>query len=541
LTLVSVAADEFGTFDYVVVGAGSAGCVVANRLSASGRHRVLLLEAGGEDRNIWIHIPIGYAKLFNDRRYNWMYETEPEPELNGRKIYQPRGKVLGGTSSINGLVYIRGQKQDFDRWQELGNPGWSYADVLPYFKRAEDQENGADDFHGVGGPLGVSNPREPHELCEAFIRAGTERGLPRNADFNGETQEGVGYFQTTSRNGVRCSTAAAYLKPARKRANLRILTRALAERIVFDGKKATGLVFRHEGRLKLARFTREVVLSAGAINSPQLLELSGVGQASRLAGLGIPVVHESPAVGENLQDHLQVRMVFRAKRPITLNDQYNNLFRRAGIGLRYLLQRKGPLAVSAGYGTAFYRSHPRVETPDIQVHFIIFSTDKMGQNLHPFSGFTASICHLRPESRGTIHIRSADPAHAPEIRVNYLSTEEDRRANVDGLKMLRSIMQAPAMAPYMEQELEPGLACASDAELLAYCRAKGSTIYHPSSTCMMGSGPDAVVAPDLKLRGVTGVRIADGSIMPNLVSGNCNAAIIMIGEKASDLILAEGQ
>jgi choline dehydrogenase len=282
-----------------------------------------------------------------------------------------------------------------------------------------------------------------------------------------------------------------------------------------------------------------VVLSAGAINSPQLLELSGVGQQARLAGLGIPVVHDAPLVGENLQDHLQVRMVFRARKPITLNDQYNNLFRRAGIGLRYLLQRKGPLTVSAGYGTAFYRSHPRIATPDIQVHFIIFSTDKMGQSLHPFSGFTASICHLRPESRGTIHIGSADPAQVPEIRVNYLSTAEDRRANVDGLKQLRSIMQAPAMAPYMEQELEPGLACATDADLLAYCRAKGSTIYHPVSTCMMGSSPDAVVTPDLKLRGVTGVRIADGSIMPRLVSGNCNAAIIMIGEKASDLILAE--
>lgn len=535
------APEDVGQYDYIIVGAGSAGCVLANRLTASGRHKVLLLEAGGRDDSVWIHIPIGYAKLFADTRYNWMYQTEPEPELNGRNIFQPRGKVLGGSSSINGLIYIRGQKEDFDLWRQLGNTGWSFDDVLPYFKRSEDQENGADAFHGVGGPLSVSNQRDRHELCEAFIRAGMERGLPRNEDFNGESQEGVGYFQTTSRNGRRCSTAVAYLRPAMRRANLRVVTRAFAQRVVFDGTVATGVEFLHEGRLKRARAGQEVILSAGAINSPQLLELSGYGQAARLKDFGLPVVHDAPGVGENLQDHLQIRMVFRSKKPVTVNDQYNNIFRRAGIGLRYALQRRGPLAVSAGYASAFYRSNERVATPDIQVHFILFSTDKMGQKLHPFSGFTASVCQLRPESRGDIHIKSADPAQPPAIRVNYLSTEEDRRANVDGLKRLRAIIEAPAMAPYLEEELEPGLSCASDADLLAYCRARSGSIYHPASTCIMGSDPLSVVTPDLKVRGVQGLRVVDASIMPRLISGNCNAAIVMIGEKGADLILEDAR
>ena len=531
--------EDFGQYDYVVVGAGSAGAVVANRLSASGRHSVLLLEAGGKDSSPWIHIPIGYAKLFNNQHYNWMYETEPEPELDGRKVYQPRGKVLGGTSSINGLVYIRGQREDYDQWAQMGNAGWSFADVLPFFKRAEDQENGASEYHGTGGPLAVSNQTEPHELCEAFIRAGMERGLPRRDDFNGAEQEGIGYFQTTARRGRRCSTAVGYLRPAMGRPNLRILTHALTARIRFEGKRARFVQFQHEGRLKQARAAREIILSAGAIGSPQILELSGYGQADRLKALGIDVVYDAPQLGENLQDHFQVRMVFRAAKNITLNDQYHNLFRRIGIGLRYALQRKGPLSVSAGYATAFFKSHWRLATPDIQVHFIVFSTDKMGQALHDFPGFTASVCHLRPQSRGSIHIKTARIEDAPAIRVNYLSTDEDRRALVDGLKELRAIMQAPAMADYMELEIEPGLACSTDGELLAYIRAKGSTIYHPSGTCRMGIDDLAVVGPDLKVKGVSGLRIADASIMPRLVSGNTNAPVIMIGEKASDLILAD--
>ena len=533
--------EAFGEFDYVIVGAGSAGCVLANRLSASGRNRVLLLEAGPRDLSPWIHIPLGYARLFKNKRYNWLYETEPEPHLNNRRIVQPRGKVLGGSSSINGLIYIRGQKEDFDTWAQLGNHGWSYADVLPYFRRSESHEDGDSEYHGSAGPLSVSHPRQKHELCEAFIRAGQERGLKFNPDFNGESQEGVGYFQNTSRNGRRCSAAVAYLNPAKSRTNLRIVTEALANRIVFEGMRATGVEFEHEGRVKLARAAREVILAAGAINSPQLLELSGIGQAQRLKSHGIPVVHDAPGVGEDLQDHFQIRFVYKCKKPITLNDQYNNIFRRAGIGLQYALTRRGPLSVSAGYATAFFKSHERMATPDIEVHFLTFSADRMGDKLHPFSGFAASVCQLRPESKGDIHIKSANPRDYPAIRVNYLSTEEDRRANVEGLKFLRSILQSPAMANYSGEEFEPGPTCVSNDDLLAYARARGSTIYHPVSTCRMGVDTRAVVSPDLKVNGIQSLRIADGSILPTLISGNTNAGIIMIGEKASDLILEDAK
>lgn len=530
--------ETIGTFDYIIVGAGSAGCVLANRLSANGRFRVLLLEAGGRALNPWLHIPIGYAKLFHNRRYNWMFETEPEPGLNGRRIFQPRGKVLGGTSAINGLVYIRGQKEDYDHWAQLGNTGWSFADVLPLFKRAEDQENGADDHHGIGGPLAVSNPRDKHVLCDAFIKACEERGVPFNADFNGAEQEGAGYFQTTSRNGIRCSASTGYLRQARSRENLTILTGSHVKRVVFQGTTAVAVEFQHRGKVVLANIGQELILSAGAIGTPQLLEVSGVGQAERLNSLGVSVVHDAPEVGESLQDHLQVRMVFKAKQPVTLNDAYNNWFRRMGMGMRYILERRGPLAVSAGYANAFFKSDKRLSTPDIQIHFITFSTDKMGMGLHPFSGFTASVCHLRPESRGHVHARTADTADAPSILANYLTQAADCHANVAALKVLRSIMQAPAMADFMEQELEPGIVVSTDDEFLAHARAKGSSIYHPSGTCRMGIDPRAVVGPDLKVKGLNGVRIADGSIMPRLVSGNTNAPIIMIGEKASDLILA---
>lgn len=533
--------DHVGDYDFVIVGAGSAGCVLANRLTASGRHSVLLLEAGGQDRNIWIHIPIGYGKLFTDKRFNWMYQTEPEPELNNRTIFQPRGKVLGGSSSINGLVYLRGQKEDFDGWRQRGNTGWSFADVLPFFKKSEDQQRGASAYHGVGGPLAVSDPVGKDELCEAFIEAGQEMGLPFNPDFNGESQEGVGYFQTTSRNGRRCSTAVGYLRPAMRRSNLRVITEAYATRVLFDGRAATGVEFLHHGVSKRAGARREVILSGGAINSPQLLELSGWGSGALLQKSGIPVVHDAPMVGENLQDHLQVRMVFRCKKAITINDAYHHPMRRIAMGLNYALRRRGPLTVSAGLATAFYRTNDRVATPDIEVHFIPFSTDKMGAALHRHSGFTASICQLRPESVGSIHIKDRDPAKAPAIRVNYLSTETDRQTNVDGLRKLRAICHAPAMRDYTAEELEPGLSVASDEDLLDYCRMRGSTIYHPVSTCMMGTDERAVVSPELKVRGADRLRVVDGSIMPTLVSGNCNAAIVMIGEKASDMILADAR
>ena len=528
-----------GTFDYIIVGAGSAGCVLANRLSESGRHRVLLLEAGGADTNVWIHVPLGYGKLFADPSVNWLYQSEPQVELNGRRIPQPRGKVLGGSSSINGLVYVRGQREDFDGWRQGGAIGWAYDDVLPYFRKAEHQTRGADDYHGAGGPLPVSDQSEPHPLCDAFVDAAEQAGHPRNPDFNGAAQEGAGYYQTTSRRGLRVSSAVAYLNPAKRRRNLAIATRAHVTRVVIEDGRAAGVEWTSAGRACRAAASGEVILSAGAIATPQLLQLSGIGPGALLQAHGIPVRYDAPGVGENLQDHLQVRMVFRATRPITFNDDMMSPWRTAGVGLRYLLRRKGPLTVSAGYAGGFFRTDERLTTPDIQVHFITFSTNKMGDRLHPFSGFTASSCQLRPESRGHLRIRSPDPFDAPAIDPNYLAAETDRRANVEGLKLLRGVMGAPAMADFVDAELEPGLQVADDAALLAYCRERGSTIYHPTCTARMGGDPAAVVDARLRVRGLGGLRIADGSIMPALISGNTHAAIVMIGEKASEMILQD--
>jgi choline dehydrogenase len=527
--------------DFVVVGAGSAGCVLANRLTASGRHRVVLLEAGPRDRHFWIHVPLGYGKLFKDARINWLYRTEPEPELNGRVVYQPRGKVLGGSSSINGLVYVRGQPQDFDRWRQLGNTGWGFDDVLPYFRRSEHQARGENDFHGVGGPLCVSDATEPHVLCDAFIAAAEQAGIPRNADFNGPIQEGAGYFQTTSRRGIRWSTARGYLRPALGRANLRVITEALATRVLFEGRKAVGVEYRRGGEAVEVRARREVILSGGAINSPQVLQLSGVGPGTLLQEHGLPVVADRAGVGEDLQDHLQVRMVLKCTKAITINDEINSLVRRMGVGLRYALWRKGPLTVSAGYAGAFFRTDERVATPDVQIHFITFSTDRMGERLHPFPGFTASVCQLRPESRGWVRIRSPDPAAPPAIQPRYLSAEADRHANVEGMKRLRAIMAMPAMRPYVLDEHLPGPAVRTDDEILAYCREAGTTIYHPSSTCRMGVDPRAVVDPRLKVHGVEGLRVVDGAAMPSVVSGNTNAAIVMIAEKGADMILEDAR
>lgn len=527
------------TWDYVIVGAGSAGCVLANRLTASGRLRVLLLEAGPRDSNPWIHIPLGYGKLFTNPRYNWMFESEPEPELNNRRIIQPRGKGLGGSSSINGLVHVRGQREDFDHWASLGNRGWGYADVLPYFKKSEDFQHGADAFHGVGGPLAVGSLPEPHELCDAFIGAAREAGHPRNDDFNAERQEGAGYFHVNARNGRRCSTAVGYLHPVEKRANLRVITAARATRVLFEGKCAVGVEFVAGGQPQQARAAREVILSAGAIQTPQLLQLSGVGPAELLARHRIALVHASPGVGANLQDHLQARLVYRCTRPITINDDLMSWWRQLKVGLRYVLLRKGPLTVSAGYAGGFFRTRPELKTADVEAHFITFSTGKMGTGLHRFSGFTASICHLRPESRGSVMINSDDPMAAPAIRPNYLSTEGDRATMVAGMKLLRRIMAQPAMTPYVAAEYEPGPQVASDAALLEYIRDKGFTIYHPSCTCRMGSDAGAVVDERLRVRGLAGLRVIDASVMPAVVSGNTNAAVVMIAEKGADIALED--
>jgi len=532
---------ETSEFDYVIVGAGSAGCVLANRLSADGRNSVLLLEAGPKDTNLWIHVPLGYGRLFKEKTVNWMYQTEPEPGLEGRSVFQPRGKVLGGSSSINGLLYVRGQHEDYDRWRQHGNQGWGYDDVLPYFKKAEDQWRGADDFHGTGGPLPVSDLGHPDRLSTAFIAAAAETGLPVNSDFNGASQEGAGFFQTTTRHGRRASAAVAYLRPARARRNLHIETAALAERIVFDGRRADAVEYRQSGALKTARARKEILVSGGAFNSPQLLQLSGAGPAQLLREHGIDVVLDAPGVGHDLQDHMQVRVVMRCSQPITLNDVVNNPVRKMLTGLQYAAFRSGPLTIAAGTSGAFLRTNSRLATPDIQINFLPFSTDKMGEKLHSFSGFTASVCQLRPESRGSLRIRSADPAAPPEIRVNYLSTEVDRTANVEGLKMLRKILQAPALKPYIIEEIDPGAKIVSDEALLAFCRARGSTIYHPTSTCRMGNDPLAVVDQRLRLRGIEGLRVVDASVMPDLVSGNTNAAVIMIAEKAADMILEDAR
>jgi choline dehydrogenase len=531
----------FLEFDYVIIGAGSAGCVLANRLSADGKTSVLLLEAGPKDRNIWIHVPLGYGRLFKAKTVNWMYHTEPEPGLDGRTVFQPRGKVLGGSSSINGLLYVRGQHQDYDRWRQRGNEGWGYDDILPYFKKAENQQRGSDHFHGVGGPLPVSDLSHADPLSAAFITAAIEAGIPSNHDFNGATQEGAGYFQTTTRYGRRASTAVAYLRPAKNRKNLQVETSALAQRIVFNGRRAEMVEYRKEGALRTVRARREVVVSSGAYNSPQLLQLSGIGPPELLRTHGIKVVLDASGVGNDLQDHLQVRVVMRCTQRMTLNDVVNSPRRKMMAGLRYAAFRTGPLSIAAGTSGAFFKTNPRLATPDVQIHFLPFSTDKMGEKLHPFSGFTASVCQLRPESRGSLRIRSADPADAPEIRINYLGTEVDRTTNVEGLKILRRILGAPALRPYVVDEVDPGIKVTTDAELLSYCRQRGSTIYHPTSTCRMGSDPLAVVDQRLRVRGVEGLRVVDASVMPDLVSGNTNAAIITIAEKASDMILQDAR
>src|SRR6476660_1119512 len=456
-------------FDYVIVGAGSAGCVLAHRLSADGKNSVLLLEAGPRDTNLWIHVPLGYGRLFKEKTVNWMYQTEPEPELDGRRVFQPRGKVLGGSSSINGLLYVRGQLEDYDRWRQRGNAGWGFDDVLPYFKRAENQQRGADKYHGAGGPLPVSDWRHSDPLSEAFVVAAAETGIPTNPDFTGATQEGAGFFQTTTRRGRRASSAFSYLRPARTRSNLHVETSALAQRILFEGQRAKAVEYRQEGRLRTARARKEILVSSGAYNSPQLLQLSGVGPADLLKSHGIEVVLDAPGVGNDLQDHMQVRLITRCAQSITLNDIVNHPIRKMMAGLQYAALRRGPLTIAAGTSGAFFKTNPRLASPDIQIHFLPFSTDKMGEKLHALSGFSSSVCQLRPESRGTLRIKSADPSVPPAIHINYLAAETDRRAFIDGVRILRKILAAPALKPYAVGEVDPGPKVASDDEIVEFC------------------------------------------------------------------------
>jgi len=529
-------------FDYIVVGAGSAGCVLAARLSEDPATRVLLLEAGPPDRSIWIHLPIGYGKTMWDKRVNWCFSTDPDPNMNGRRIYWPRGKTLGGSSAINGLIYIRGQREDYDHWAALGNEGWGHADVLPYFIKSEGNQRGAIPLHGGDGPLKVSDIGAKHELIEAFIDGAAQVGVPSTDDFNGARQEGAGYFQLNTWKGWRCSTAKAYLEPARRRSNLQVETEAQATALEFEGRRAVGVRYRQYGELKSARCRGEVLLAAGALQSPQLLQLSGVGPKALLDRHGIGVVHELPGVGENLQDHLQIRLIYECTRPITTNDELNSLPGKLKIGLQWLLFRTGPLAIGINQAGCFMQALRDADgravaaTPDIQFHVATLSAEMAGGSVHPFSGFTLSVCQLRPESRGHVCIRSTDPFEAPEMQPNYLATELDRRTTVAAVRAARAIAATPAMRRYVKREFKPGSEATSDADVLEFCRNHGATIFHPSGTCKMGCDPLAVVDARLRVHGIDRLRVVDCSVMPTLVSGNTNAAAVMIGEKAADLI-----
>jgi len=521
--------------DFIVIGAGSAGCTIAARLSEDPATRVLLLEAGGEDTNRWIHIPLGFGKTFADPSVNWCYETEPDAGANGRKVYWPRGKVLGGSSSINGMVYIRGQAEDFDHWRQLGNTGWSFDDLLPYFKRAEHQVRGGDKFHGSGGPLAVSDV-ERHPIAEAFIDSAMALGFERNDDFNGAQQDGVGYHQTTTRNGKRCSTAVGYLNPARGRSNLQIVTHAYSEKIVVEGKRAVAVRYRQHGEVKTARARREIVVCSGAINSPQLLLLSGIGPAAQLARFGIDVVQDLRGVGQNLQDHYSAPIKLKSKLPVTVNDVMLSNIKKLKVGMQYYMFKKGPLAMISSPAALFAKTRAELATPDVKISISPFSADRPQDGLHKFSGFTAIAYQLRPESRGEIRLKSANPAEPPAMIPNYLSDPVDQQTIVDGLKLCRRILGHPSLARFVAEEFQPGPAVESDIQLLDYARQRGGTVYHPTSTCKMGVDAMAVVDPELKVHGIEGLRVADASVMPTVISGNTNAATIMIGEKLADLV-----
>jgi len=529
-------------FDYIVVGAGSAGCVLANRLSEDGSARVAVIEAGGKDSSPWIHIPVGYFKTMGNPRTDWCYRTEPDPGLNGRSLPWPRGKVLGGSPSINGLLYVRGQAEDFDGWRQLGNTGWAWDDVLPLFKRSESWAEGGGPHRGTDGPLKVSPTRLTRKIVDTWVDAAENAGYRRNPDYNGADQEGVGLFQLTAHNGRRCSSAVAYLRPAMKRDNLAVLTNAPVMRLVFEGRRAVGVVVKRDGGEETIRARREIVLSAGAIASPQLLMVSGIGDPETLAEHGIETVAALRGVGRNLQDHLQARPVYKCN-VATINTEVGNIFRQAVMALQYAVSRTGPMTMAASLGTGFLKTRPELATPDIQFHVQPWSADSPAEGPHPFSAFTASVLQLRPESTGHLTLRSADMADAPLIHPNYLATQTDRDTLVAGIRIARRIARTAPLDGLITAEHAPGAAVSDDDydAILDWARNTATTIYHPTGTARMGVDGDAVVDPRLRVRGIEGLRVADASIMPVITSGNTNAPTIMIGEKAADLIKEDGR
>jgi len=530
-------------FDYVIVGAGSAGCLLANRLSAHKDARVLLIEAGGRDDYFWIDIPVGYLYTIGNPRTDWCYRTEPDSGLNGRTLLYARGKVLGGCSSINAMIYMRGQKSDYDAWAALGNRGWSWDDVLPYFKRVEDYAHGADELHGAGGELRVEDPRVSWEIIDAWREAAAECGIPKVSEFNRGDNFGVAYFQMNQRRGVRWSATKAFLRPVLGRSNLTVRTNLHVTRLHVEAhegiKRALGVEFRGAGgEAGYVAARREVILAAGAIGSPQILQLSGIGRSELLADLGIPVQHELPGVGENLQDHLQIRMMYKVQGVRTLNERANSLFGKAAMGLEYLFFRTGPLTMPPSQLGAFARSDPAQPTPNIEWHVQPLSLDKFGDPLHPFPAITPSVCNLRPTSRGHVRLKSPDPLAHPAIRLNYLSTDVDRRVAVDGMRFTRRIMAAPALAKYRPDEFRPGPAVQDDEALVRAAGDLGTTIFHPIGTCKMGNDPQAVVDDRLRVHGIQGLRIIDASVMPLITSGNTNAPTTMIAEKGAEMVRA---